>query len=135
MPISRPLQRRLDAVRTGRAIIPDRTQALADFLPAQFEREHRRPFDRLGEFIGKWAEIMPPEIVERSQVAAFSRGVLTIHVDGSSTLYAADRLLKAGGEQQLRLAGRRALLRRVRLAVDPALAPRTEVDDPADAGA
>lgn len=132
MASSRPFERRIDAIRQGRAIPPDRAQALRDFLPAQFEREHRKPFDRLAEFIERWTQIMPPEIVERSQVAAFSRGVLTINVDGSSTLYAADRLLKAGGEQQMRLAGRRAVLRRVRLGVDPSLAQPTASADPAD---
>lgn len=120
---SSPLQRRIEAIRDGRSIRQDRVQSLAEFLPQYFEREHRKPFDRLGEFIEKWAEIMPPEIVQRSRLSAFNRGVLTIHVDGSSTLYAADRLLKSGLEAQLRLAGRRAVLRKVRLAIDPALTP------------
>ena len=120
---SSPLQRRIDAVRDGRSIRQDRVQALKDFLPQQFERDHRKPFDRLGEFIEKWAEIMPPEIVERSRLSAINRGVLTIHLDGSSTLYAADRLLKSGLESQLRLAGRKAMLRRVRLEIDASLAP------------
>lgn len=125
---SSPLQRRIDAIRDGRSIRPDRAAALRDFLPQQFEREHRRPFDRLGEFIEKWAEIMPPEIVERSRLSAFNRGVLTIHVDGSSTLYAADRLLKSGVEAQLRLASRRVALRRVRLEIDASLLPETPSD-------
>ncbi len=121
MSFSSPLQRRIDAIRDGRSIRQDRVQPLGAFLPQQFEREHRKPFDRLGEFIEKWAEIMPPEIVERSRLSAFSRGVLTIHLDGSSTLYHADRLLKSGLESELRLAGRKAVLRKVRLAIDPSL--------------
>ncbi len=127
--MSSPLQRRIDAIRRGRSIRPDRVQALGEFLPQQFEREHRKPFDRLAEFIETWAAIMPPEIVERSRLSAFSRGVLTIQVDGSATLYAADRLLKSGLEQQLRLAGRRAILRRVRLEIDASLAPQPPVGD------
>ncbi len=128
MSSSSPLQRRIDAIRDGRSIRQDRAQSLAEFLPQHFEKEHRKPFDRLGEFIEKWAEIMPPEIVERSRLSAFARGVLTIHVDGSSTLYAADRLLKSGLEAQLRLAGRKAVLRKVRLAIDPSLSPEPPVN-------
>jgi len=124
-----PLQRRIDAIRDGRSIRQDRAQSLAEFLPEHFEREHRKPFDRLGEFIEKWAEIMPPEIVERSRLSAFARGVLTIHVDGSSTLYAADRLLKSGLEAQLRLAGRKAVLRKVRLAIDASLTPEEATNE------
>lgn len=127
MSFSSPLQRRIDAIRDGRSIRQDRVQPLGAFLPQQFEREHRKPFDRLGEFIEKWAELMPPEIVERSRLSAFSRGVLTVHVDGSSTLYHADRLLKSGLENELRLAGRRAVLRKVRLAIDPSLTPAPPV--------
>ncbi len=127
MSFSSPLQRRIDAIRDGRSIRQDRVQPLGAFLPQQFEREHRKPFDRLGEFIEKWAELMPPEIVERSRLSAFSRGVLTVHVDGSSTLYHADRLLKSGLENELRLAGRRAVLRKVRLAIDASLTPAPPV--------
>ena len=129
---STPLQRRIEALRDGRSIRPDRAEALGAFLPQQFEREHRKPFDRLGEFIERWAEIMPPEIVERSRLSAFSRGVLTVCVDGSSTLYAADRVLKSGAEKQLRLAGRKAVLRRVRLAIDPSLAREPAADGATD---
>lgn len=126
--MSTPLQRRIDAIRQGRSIRPDRAQALGDFLPQQFEREHRKPFDRLAEFIERWTAIMPPGVVERSRLSAFSRGVLTIHVDGSATLYAAERLLKSGLEQELRLAGRKAILRRVRLEIDSSLAPQPALE-------
>lgn len=121
-----PLQRRLDAIRDGRAIRPDRTEALGAFLPRQFDALHRRPFERLGEFVEMWAASVPGDILTRSRISAFHRGVLTIHVDGSSTLYAVDRLLKAGLEEQLRRAGRKVVLRRVRLAVDASLSPPVE---------
>lgn len=123
---SSSLQGRLEAIRDGRSIRPDRAEALGAFLPRQFDALHRKPFERLGEFIEKWAASVPEEILARSRISAFHRGVLTIHVDGSSTLYAVERLLKGGLEEQLRCAGRKAVLRRVRLAVDASLAPTVE---------
>jgi hypothetical protein len=116
-----PLNRRLDRVREGRRLPPETTASLRDFLPAQFQREHARPLERLGQLVELWRTTMPPAVVERSMLVSFSRGVLTVHVDAPATLYEADRALRGGAEQQLRAAFRGGALRRVRLAVEPNL--------------
>jgi len=94
---------------------PERARPVADdfkALQANLARDARR-FGAIGAV---WAEHCPPELVARTRVAAFERGVLHIEAADASTRYALDRALRAG------LAGRivessRSAVRRVRVAL------------------
>lgn len=105
-------QRHLERLREWRNRKPrDQTLAfLVDHVKAQVVRPHRQ----VGQFAELWQELVPPELAERTSLGSFTRGILTIHVADSATLYQLDRLLRGGVEQQLRQRSR-TTLRSVRL--------------------
>ena len=107
-------KRRLDRLRQWRNRPPrDQTLAfLVDHVKAQVVRPHRQ----VGQLAELWQELVPAEMADRTTLASFTRGILTVHVPDSALLYQLDRLLRGGIEQQLRQRSK-TTLRSVRLKV------------------
>ncbi|MEX2671951.1 MAG: DciA family protein [Phycisphaeraceae bacterium] len=96
------------------------------FVRDYVKRTYAKPQKQLGKVVEVWAERVPEHLGMRTVLAALSRGVLTVHVADSATLYQLDRLLRDGLEQELRQTPG-VTLRRVKLKVDPkAAAPPSQ---------
>lgn len=80
---------------------PGRDQTLS-FLVDHVKSHVVRPHRQVGQLAELWQELVPAEMVERTTLTSFTRGILTVHVADSATLYQLDRLLRGGIEQQLR---------------------------------
>lgn len=85
-------------------------------LAADVEKRFVRPAKQVGELGKLWEELLPGRIVERTALAGFTRGVLTVHVADSATRYELDRLLRGGLERQIKQASRQPV-RKVKLKV------------------
>jgi hypothetical protein len=80
---------------------------------------------KLGRFIDLWERLVPRDLASRSRVIAMRRGVVSIAVDSSSTMYELDRMLRGGLEQDLRREFQSAVVR-VRLSVGDVLPPPSQ---------
>ena len=89
-----------------------RDLTLAD-LPERVERTVLKPHRQLGAVAMLWRELVPGHLLDRTALVSFQRGVLTVELTDSATLYELDRLLRCGLERQLRTACK-TTLRRVR---------------------
>jgi hypothetical protein len=85
-------------------------------LAEQVNRTVIRPHKQVAGLAVLWRELVPAALLERTALASFARGVLTVEVPDSTTLYEIDRLLRGGLERQLRAASTMPL-RRVRCRV------------------
>lgn len=107
-------QRKLEQLRRWRNR-PPRDLTLS-FLPEHFKRSIEKPHQQLGQLVEIWRQWMPARLLERTTLASLQRGVLTVHVPDSATLYELDRLLRGGVEAAIR--GQfKATLQKVRLKV------------------
>lgn len=88
-----------------------------DFLNPWFKHQVAKPFKQLKGIGEVWAELIPPDLLAKTRLERFSRGTLTVTVDSSATLYALDRELRSGLQQQLTEASRPASLNRIKLMV------------------
>jgi hypothetical protein len=94
-------------------LAPERDLSLADSAGAAARelKSRARQVDGLGS---AWAESVPPDLLDRTEVLALSRGVLKVRCDDAATLDTLNHWLRAGGQDHLaRLAP--AALTRVRL--------------------
>ena len=57
---------------------------------------------KLGRFIDLWERLVPRDLASRSKVLSIRRGVVSVVVESSSTMYELDRMLRTGLEQELR---------------------------------
>jgi len=80
------------------------------------DRQYIKPSKHLGEFVTLWAEHIPADLEPRTALAKYYRGVLTVHVADSATLYEVDRLLR-GGTQRAIAQQAKANLRKIKLAL------------------
>ena len=111
---------RVERVRTSRVFkSPDQTLG---FMPAQFKREVARPFKQLEGLAQHWQNLVPPDLLPHTRLNGLARGVLTVSVDSSASLYELDRLLRGGLETELVKAHRGPAMRRIKLVVDTTLA-------------
>lgn len=85
-------------------------QSLA-FLKDQFRREVEMPHQQIGRLATLWQDLVPADILDRTALVSFTRGLLTVEVPDSATLYQLTGLLRAGLQEQLRSHSRSALRR------------------------
>ncbi|MEM7680679.1 MAG: DciA family protein [Planctomycetota bacterium] len=93
------------------------------FLGPMFQRDVARPWKKLGPLAEAWQELVPADLAERSRLEGLSRGVLHVAVPDSSTMYALDVALRSGLQTELSKRVPGATLRKVRIAIDPAVDP------------
>jgi hypothetical protein len=118
MPDESRYQRRLDQLRDWRN--PKPRDLSLRFMQDQFDKKIARPHRQMGALAKLWQQLLPPALVERTALDGFARGVLSVQVADSSTLYEIDRLLRGGLEMQLQQTSRTAL-KKVRLSVNSKL--------------
>lgn len=115
-----PLAAELERLRSRR-VRRDRAPEAGVLFAAQ-ARELAKQQKRLGGVAGAWAEVCPPELIERTTILSLSRGVLTIGVPDAAARFELDRFLRAGAERELiRLAP--ATVRTVRLVAHQGATP------------
>lgn len=71
-------------------------------LGPEFERAAaslRRSETGVGRIAGAWEAVCPRELIERTRIARFSGGVVTIIVPDAAARYELDRFLRSGGER------------------------------------
>lgn len=78
----------------------ERADTRSDFRAAGDEL--RRVARRLGGIVEAWDDLVPARLRDRAAILGFDRGILTVTVDSSPTLYALDRELRSGLEAALR---------------------------------
>jgi hypothetical protein len=88
------------------------------------DRTFVKPSKHLGQFVELWEQHVPAEIQPRTALAKFHRGVLTVHVADSATLYDLDRLMRGGLERRIAQQAK-TTLRKIRLAI-------ARLDDPGE---
>lgn len=88
------------------------------FVRDQFKREVEKPFKQLADIVPIWERTVPDRLRLRTKLESLRRGVLTVHVQDSGTLYELDRELRGGIEDQLR-EQHPGTLRRVKLVQAP----------------
>ena len=79
----------------------ERDQSLSEFL-GMTAAETRRKQTKLGRLIELWQELVPAPLVDRTAIAGFHGGVMTVEVDSASTAFHIDRLLRGGLLDELR---------------------------------
>jgi hypothetical protein len=100
-----------------------------------FTHNLTRRFEKFGKLSEVWLTLVPAPLADRTMLAAFQRGTLTVHVADSATLYELKQVMLAGLEDQLLLAGRGQGLRKISLkrgSIEQTLLPR---DSDADVSA
>ncbi len=92
----------------------DRTAQLDDIYAGFFDKRYARPHRQLSQIAEIWSRLVPAPLAEKTALRSLHRGVLTVAVDDSATLYQLDRLLRGGVEQQIKRQSGGAL-RRIKL--------------------
>ena len=105
------------AARREQRVAPS-ADASMRFVADLFKREVARPFKQLGDLIELWNQLLPAEVTQRTRLEGLSRGVLSVAVDSSATLYDLDRRLREGLEQELITRHRGPAFRRIKLRVE-----------------
>jgi len=108
--------RRLERLRALRVRPPAR-RSVSDAL-AETARRLERLQRKTGGLAATWERHCPPELLERTSIQGFARGVLRIRAADSSTRFALDRALRGGMERRL-IEASTAGIRRVRVSVGP----------------
>ena len=110
-----PFQTRIERLRKWRnQPEPDLSMR---FLPKHFKDSVERPFRQVTSVTELWHQLLPPELMEHTQLQSLRRGVLRVRVDSSARLYELDRLLRTGLEQELIHRHKGPALRRIELRV------------------
>ena len=93
------LAQRLETLRQSRRA-PDAPPAIGAMFQAKAKQLRR--LERSLSGVGQaWAELCPPELLQRTCVVRLSRGVLTLGASDSATRFEVDRLLRTGAQRQL----------------------------------
>jgi len=111
-----PHERHLQRLRHWRN--PARRDLTLGHLPNYVHNNITKPHRQLGQLVDLWREHVPEHIEPHTALAGFSRGVLTVHVADSATLYELDRLLRGGLERRIQRAAQ-TTVRRIRLRQAP----------------
>lgn len=85
-------------------------------LPDYVKRHVEKPHKQVGQLVTVWERLIPEPLNHRTALAGLTRGILTVHVTDSPTLYELDRLLRGGVEQQIKRASK-APLRKIKLKI------------------
>ena len=85
-------------------------------LSEYVDRAFVKPSKHLGQFVELWERHGPQALAPRTALAKFHRGVLTVHVADSATLYELDRLVRGGLQRQI-ASEAKTTLRKIRLAI------------------
>lgn len=91
-----PAATRLERLRSSRTRA-DRATPIGTSLE-QIRRELEQRESSIGPAEKAWRSVIPPELTQRSTIVSMKRGTLTVRIPDSASRYAADRLLRAGGE-------------------------------------
>lgn len=104
--------------------LPETARAIGDDIEP-LVRRLRNEDRRIGRTVAAWTELLPATVLARCRIDGLrAGGVLAVTVDGSSTHWALDRLLREGGQDRLRAATAGAVQRvRIRVGVLEDLAP------------
>lgn len=98
-PASTTPQRTLDRLREFR-VRPDPDLALTNWMGFA-ARELKARAKQAGGLGSAWAQSLPPDLLDRTEILTVSRGVLKVRCDDSATLDAVNHWLRAGGQQRL----------------------------------
>ena len=79
----------------------ERTAQLNDIYAGFFDKRYAKPHQQLGDLVTLWQQLVPEPLGSRTSLRSLHRGVLTVTVDDSATLYQLDRLLRGGVETQI----------------------------------
>ena len=93
------------------------------FVADMVERDVARPMKHLAALVAVWEELLPGELVGKSRLTSLRRGLLTVTVADSATLYAIDQHLRGGVTQALKR-GSKTTLNKVKLVIGSLDAPR-----------
>ena len=93
------------------------------FVSDMVEREVARPLKHLAALVEVWEAALPAELAARSRLTSLRRGLLTVTVADSATLYAIDQHLRGGVTGELKR-GSKATLNKVKLVIGALDAPR-----------
>ncbi len=88
------------------------------FIWNQFRTEIEKPYRQVRQLVDAWETLVPAAIARRTALASMSRGVLTVHVADSATLYELDRRLRSGLQRELQQRSPQTL-RKVKLKLGP----------------
>lgn len=91
-----------------------RTQAIGEVVGGFFGSRYETPHRQLGRIAEQWQRLLPADLVDRTALVGLRRGVLSVIVADSATLYRVDRLLRQSALAELRTAAG-AAIRRVKL--------------------
>ncbi len=108
--------RRLERLRSRRTR-PAAGAALSDDLQ-ETSRRLARSQKKTSGLTAAWERVCPPELLERTSIEGFGRGVLRIRVPDAATRFALDRALRGGVERAL-ITSSPAGIRRVKVSVGP----------------
>lgn len=86
----------------------------------QFKKQVEKPYKQLGNLGQLWSQLLPQELAGHTRLESFSQGVLRVGVDSSAHLYALDRLLRQGLQNELITRHTGKAIRRVQLKVSAA---------------
>lgn len=95
-------------------------------LFAATQRELKRTEKRVSGSAAVWERVCPPELLDRTSVIGFGRGVLSIGVSDHSTKYVLDRLMRSGLESEL-IRRSAVAVSKVKLVVQPEVFVSPEV--------
>ena len=80
----------------------ERTAPLGDIYARFFDKRYARPHRQLGQLADVWRRLVPETLHARTALRSLHRGVLTVAVDDSATLYQLDRVLRGGVENEIK---------------------------------
>lgn len=116
----RPPDSAADHIAHLRALrVPAEPDVTLGFLPELFKREVAKPFRQLGDLTELWQTLLPERLVTQTRLESLQRGILTVAVRSSSTLYEVDRQLRDGLQTMLIQNHRGPAFRRIKLHVAP----------------
>lgn len=88
---------------------------LGDEIVSIFKTQIQTRQTKLGQIGQAWLELVPDPLQECTHLHGFTRGTLTVIVEGSSNLYLLKQAMLAGLEDQLLMACRGLGLRKIQL--------------------
>ncbi|MBI1371897.1 MAG: DUF721 domain-containing protein [Phycisphaera sp.] len=86
------------------------------FVGDWFKRQVAKPHEQVAQFSEVWRQLVPSHLQDKTALASLARGVLTVHVADSGTMYELDRLMRTGLERQIKTTAK-ASLRKIKLKV------------------
>jgi len=108
--------RQLERLRRWRNGRPTGDLSLS-YMPDWVKRQVVQPHVQLGRVVKVWQDLIPGRLCDRTALVSLSRGVLTVHVTDSPTMYELDRLLRGGLERRIKTSCR-AKITRIKLKLE-----------------